>query len=106
MKRNYKEKRITVEGRIFQIEFWEEPFCSVTLNYVCVSEIISTEAKKSFWFFRTTKTREVKREIGKRWGASNRVEWAKSEIANHLLVEKAIAKDRQDIEDFCNDILL
>ena len=105
MKKNYKSKRIYAEGRIFQIEFWEEPFGSVTLNYVCVSEIISTEAK-SFWLFRKNKTHEYKHEIGRRWGASNRVEWAMNEIANYLLIEKELVKDRQDVEDFCNGILL
>lgn len=109
MKKNYKSTRIEMEGRTFQVEFWEEPCGSVILHYVCVSEIIFTEAK-SFWLFRKTKTYEYKHEIGRRWGASNRVEWAMNEIANYLLREKKHMKDRmkdyQDIEDFCNGILL
>lgn len=105
MKINYKSKRIYVEGRTFQIEFWEEPWGSAILHYVCVSEIIPTEAK-SFWFFRKNKTHEYKHEIDKRWGATNRVEWAMNEIGNYLRLEQERMKDRQDVEDFCNGTLL
>ena len=101
MKRNHKEKRITVEGRIFQIEFWEEILGSAVLNYVSVSEIILTEVKP-FWFSRKTVIREVKDEIQKAWGPYNRVEWAMNAIENYIRSEKERAKDYQDIEDFCN----
>lgn len=102
MKRNYKEKRIEVEGRTFLVEFWEEEFGNALLNYVRVSEILLVT--KRWWG--TTKTREVKREIAKTWGASNRVEWAMYKIDIELRDEKERTKDLQDIEDFCNGTLL
>ena len=102
MKTNYKSKRIEVEGRIFELEFWEEPWSRITLHYVCVSEIILTEVKKSFWLFSKTKTHEYKREIAKTWGVTNRIEWAMNEIGNYLRLEQERMKDRQDVEDFCN----
>lgn len=102
MKRNYKEKRIEVEGRIFQIEFWEDHNWSIPLYYVCVSEILLVT--KRCWG--TAKTSEVKREIAKTWGADNRVEWAMYRIESELKSEKERAKDCQDIEDFCNGIPL
>ena len=98
MRKNYKEKRIQVEGRTFLIEFWDDYSLSIPLHYVCVSEILLVT--KRWWD--TTKTREVKREIDKGWGANNRVEWAMNRIAEHLNYEKAIIDDRQRVEDFCN----
>ena len=102
MKRNYKEKRIEVEGRTFLIEFWDDCSSNIPLNYVCVSEILLVT--KRWWG--TTKTREVKREIDKGWGALNRVAWAMRTIDIELRDEKDRTKDRQDIEDFCNGTLL
>ena len=98
MRKNYKEKRIQVEGRTFLIEFWEEECGNAVLNYVRVSEILLVT--KRWWG--TTKTREVKRELHKTWGADNRVEWAMDYIAEHLNYEKAVIDDRQRVEDFCN----
>lgn len=98
MRKNYKEKRIQVEGRTFLIEFWEEEYGNAVLDYVCVSEILLVT--KRWWG--TTKTREVKRQIDKGWGANNRVKWAMDCIASHLQYEKAVIDDRQRIEDFCN----
>ena len=98
MRKNYKEKRIEVEGRTFLIEFWDDCSFSVPLHYVCVSEILLIT--KRWWG--TTKTREVKREIDKGWGANNRVEWAMKHIAEHLNYEKAVIDERQRIEEFCN----
>lgn len=97
MKRNYKEKRITVEGHTFLIEFWEEEHYSAVFDYVCVSEILLVT--KRWWG--TTKTREVKREIDKCWGVLNRVAWAMRTIDIELRDEKDRTKDRQDIEEFC-----
>ena len=98
MRKNYKEKRIQVEGRTFLVEFWEEEYGNAVFNYVCVSEILLVT--KRWWG--TTKTREVKREIDKGWGANNRVEWAMKRIAEHLNYEKAVIDERQRVEDFCN----
>ena len=102
MKRNYKEARIEMEGRTFLIEFWDEPFSSVDLNYVCVSEIILKEVKP-FWFSRKTVTREVKHKIHKTWAATNRVEWAMDEIKSHLRCEKEKLADCQRVENFCKE---
>lgn len=102
MKKNYKETRIEVEGRTFQIEFWEEPWYSIELHYVCVSEIILKEVKPH-WFSRKTVMREVKHEIQKTWGASNRVEWAMDRIKSHLRYEKEKFADCQQVEDFCKE---
>ena len=100
MRKNYKETRIKVESRTFQIDFWEEYEFGIEFNYVRVSEIILKEVK-SHWFTHRTKIREIKCEIDKCWGSANRIGWAMNAIESHLRHEKEKIKERQQVEAFC-----
>ncbi len=96
--KNYKVGRTKVEGRTFQIEFWDEkPF---DLPYVKVSEIVIAPAKPH-WFSHKTKMREVKRCIGCGWLDSNRLDWAMARITKFLQQERENIEESRQIEAVC-----
>lgn len=98
-RKNYKVGRTKIEGRAFQIEFWdEEPF---DLPYVQVSEIV-IEPAKPHWFSNKTKMREVKRCIDYGWMIGNRLDWAMARITKYLQQELDDIEESRQIEAFCN----
>lgn len=99
-KKNYRKGNVKVEGRTFQIEFWEDPCLGVDLPYFRVSEII-TETKKP-WYSNKDKTYRREIEISYGWTANNRLDLAKCKIDDYLQIEKYVAEEKKQIEEFCN----
>ncbi len=98
-KKNYKVGRTKVEGRTFQIEFWdEEPF---NLPYVKVSEIV-IEPVKPHWFSHKTIMSEAKRYIEHGWTVDNRLDWAMAIITHYLQKERDTIEESRQIEAFCS----
>lgn len=93
-----KKGRVEVEGRTFQIEFWNGRHFK--LPWVSVAEIISKEVKPH-WFSCKTEVREVELAIDSGWLSGNRLEWAMERIAKHLQQEKDDIKELRQIEKFC-----
>lgn len=96
---NTKKGRIEVEGRTFQIEFWDDKYFE--LPWVAVSEIIVKEAK-SHWFSRKTVMRETEHCIDSGWMDGNRLEWAMQRITKYLQKEKDGIEELRQIEAFCS----
>ena len=97
-KHNYCKGRVTVEGRTFQIEFWEEDHFG--LPWVYVSEIVVEEVR-SHWYSRKKEMREVEHHIDDGWMAENRLEWALNRIERYLQREKDAAEELRQILAFC-----
>ena len=98
---NYKTRRVKIEGRTFQIEFWDVFSLSCRFPYARVSEIV-TEQVKPHWFSRKTKVREVKREIDSGWMNQNRLDWAMARIDQYLQEERDDMEELRQIEAFCS----
>lgn len=97
-KYNYKKGRVEVEGRTFQLEFWEDDFWQ--LPYVRVSEIIKKGTKS--WLSRNQKTKEVGNVIGYGWIDGDRLEWGLKRIGEYLQNEKDKIRESEAIEKFCD----
>lgn len=100
VKRNYKKGNIEIEGRNFEIEFWDESCGCIDLPYFSVSEVI-TEKKKP-WYSNKIKVYERKIGISYGWTEDNRLDIAKCKIQMYLQREKDEAEEKKQIEEFCN----
>lgn len=96
---NVKGGCVEVEGRIFQIEFWNDRHFE--LPWVSVAEIVSKDVKPH-WFSRKTELREVEAPIDSGWMSGNRLEWAMQRIVQYLQKEKDDIEELRQIETFCN----
>ena len=97
---NYKKGNIEVDGRTFEVEFWNDPSLGLDLPYFEVSEIIIEEKKP--WYSKQIKTYTRKISISYGWTDQNRLEVAKHKIENYLQREKDEAEEKRIIEEFCN----
>ena len=92
-KRNLRVGRMSLEGRLFQIEFWEEDFYGNVLPWVGVYEVLEVE--------RCGKHTEELKEIKTCWTDDDRLELARAVVAETIYL--SAQKKRQDaaIDEFC-----
>lgn len=98
IKEKYKVRRMEVEGRTFEIKFWEETHFG--LPYVSVYEIVKT-TKKSL-FTGKEKVKEEHRYVSYGWTEENRVDHALRKISEYLKREKFERAEEMAIEAFCS----
>ncbi len=96
--KNCKVGQVKVEGRTFQIQFWND--AQFNLPWVEVSEIV-IKPVRLHWFSHKTKMSEVKQIIDSGWTENNRLDWAMSRIAKYLKQERDSIEELRQIEDFC-----
>ena len=88
---------LTVQDRLFKVEFWTEDYFD--LPYVKVSEVIKTKKKKN-WFSNQLIEANEEACIGSGWTTSDRLAWAKKRILEHLKEERDRATEKENIEQF------
>ena len=98
-----KSKRITMEGRNFQIDFWTDYAFNPGLPYYRVSEVKVFSIRK-YLFFGNYVEHEFLEEICEHWTNDSRVKCAQNSIKLYLLAEKEKFNEREEVENFCNQI--
>lgn len=93
IKRNLRVGRMSSEGRLFQIEFWEEDFYGTVLSWVGVYEVLEVG--------RCGKHTEQLKEIKTCWTDDDRLELARAVVAKTIYL--SLQKKIQDaaIDEFC-----
>ena len=100
MKKNHKKARIEVEGRTFELEFWEDySICNITLPYVSASEIIEKTLPVT-WFRKQPQIKEECVSINYGWTTEDRVKLGIEWIYNYLQDEKEQAEYQDNLSKF------
>lgn len=97
-RKSYKSGMAEVDGRLFQIEFWNDKHFD--LPWAKVSEIV-VKPVRPHWFSRKTEMQEVKQVIDSGWMSCNRLDWAMSRIAEFLQRERDDIEELWQIDAFC-----
>lgn len=100
MKLNYVSGRMTVEGRTFELSFWNDSY--LELPYFKVEEIVTKESRSLFTLFRPVKNEERIRVVAG-WTGENRMEATKHWIAKYLAEEKERNEESRQIKAFCEN---
>lgn len=99
--RKYKQtKRLTVQERLFQIDFWIETTLGVKLPYFSVCEIRKNQRKR-FWLWGDLIEYEVPIYVCTHWTYDSRVDAAKIAIAEYLEREKDELEEEVEVRLFC-----
>ena len=92
--------RITIDGRLFQIDFWTDTSMGTTLPYYAVEEVV-TKWRKRFFLFGDYIEYETHIPICRYWIVGSRVEAAKADIRTYLEDEKKGRDELYEVSRFC-----
>lgn len=91
IKRNLRVGRMSSEGRLFQIEFWEEDFCGTVLSWVGVYEVLEvgrcgkhTEQLKEIKTYWTDDERRYRTQLSMNSAAAGNFQTRRSRLIKEL----------------------
>lgn len=93
-------KRVTIDGRLFQIDFWTDTSLGVHFPYYAVEEI-KTRRRKRFFLFGDYIECEFHIPVSEHWTPESRVEHAQADIRSYLDNEKKELSEALDVINFC-----
>lgn len=97
MKNRYK-KRVTIDGRVFDIMFWNDSWFNCA--WVGVKEVVTEEHNSIIKFFRE-KVREKHIEVGKEWTDGDRISVAMKMISAYIERESREKIELSRVIEFC-----
>lgn len=95
-------KRVTIDGRLFQIDFWTDTNLGLNLPYYSVEEI-EMRQRKRFFLFGDYVEYEFHIPICEYWTPQNRVKHAQADIRAYLDNEKKERDELLEVKHFCGN---
>ena len=92
-KLNLRRGRMTLNGRLFQIDFWDRECLGYKCPWVGVYEVIESQ--------KGNEVVEKLREIRSGWMEEDRLEWARAVIAETVNLSSRKRKQEDAIDEFC-----